>query len=757
MDLVSQCTLRVAKVVWRPGHGGFAFTVVCKATFELRPDVSPLAAEQDVVALADGYADTGALAVASELVPAKKRPEVLLTGHAYAPEGRPVPSLLARLVVGEIDKTIHVVGDSYFGRNGRLSDPEVFTRMPLGWERADGGLGTFNPAGRSLGSAARPDALGRIPAPNLLPAGLRLKSRSDTVSPVGFGPIAPQWPSRTACLHQHAAGWDPGRWNERPLPADIDLGYFNAAPSDQQRALPFGEEAIYLENLHPRIAQLSTRLAPVAPAATVDHGAGPQALQLRCDTLIIDTDRGLAMLVWRAHVLLDHPDRPGRVVVTGPGTPQVTMPAWAANATANEVDLESTIVPRASARRAAALPFSQTAVGAPKNAAPEPMAPGRVERPSRSLDDEDGGTMAAVVGFKSSSVLPFAFPKQAAVGAPDSAAPEPTPPGHVEMRSPSLDGEDGGTMAVVAGFKASAAALPFVIPKSESLPRHEMPPVASAPALPFMRAPPNEEGEGDGPATSRPPEAPEMMPQQVASAPLAASWGPLVPQMEMNVETPSPYAAVSSWAMPPIAVDAWRAPELRAAPLAESETPAPPPMIGPIAVVAAEGARAEVPASEAATVVEAAEPEVPIDVEVYPPVRCGGIAARLACAGVDEGKFDEILRGEDLDARRWQRVHAHWLVRIHEEAARSRKTLLAEYDGGYVGALEGARGTIGLSEYAQLAEAAERGEVVGALAELGLPAGGWAHVHRVWIGRMVVDVRVGKQVKGAIEARRAAG
>ena len=436
MDLVSQCTLRVAKVVWRPGHGGFAFTVVCKATFELRPDVSPLAAEQEVVALADVYADTGALAVASELVPAKKRPEVLLTGHAYAPEGRPVPSLLARLVVGEIDKTIQVVGDSYFGRNGRLSDPEVFTRMSLAWERADGGVGTFNPAGRSLGSAARPDALGRIPAPNLLPAGLRLKSRSDTVSPVGFGAIAPQWPSRTAYLHQHATGWDPGRWNERPLPADIDLRYFNAAPSDQQRALPFGEEGIYLENLHPRFAQLSTRLAPVTPVATVDHGAGPQALQLRCDTLIIDADRGLAMLVWRAHVLLDHPERPGRVVVTGPGTPQVVMPVWAANVTANELDLEVTLVPRASARRAAALPFSQAAVGAPTNAAREPTAPGRVAMLSRSLD---------------------------------------------------LDSEDGGTIAVAPGFKSAAAVLPFAVAQGERVPWREAMPVESASALSFVR------------------------------------------------------------------------------------------------------------------------------------------------------------------------------------------------------------------------------------------------------------------------------
>ena len=52
----------------------------------------------------------------------------------------------------------------------------------------------------------------------------------------------------------------------------------------------------------------------------------------------------------------------------------------------------------------------------------------------------------------------------------------------------------------------------------------------------------------------------------------------------------------------------------------------------------------------------------------------------------------------------------------------------------------------------------ERGDrlvwCAGALAERGFPQGAWPHLHRVWIGRMVKDVRLGKQVRKAIEARR---
>src|ERR1041384_4155947 len=101
MDLVSQCALRVTNMVWRPGHGGFAFTVVCKATFDLQAGVSPLAEAQDPVTVADvPGGEGGGLALASDLVPFKKRPEVLVSGHAHAPDGVPdgvpVTALTAR-------------------------------------------------------------------------------------------------------------------------------------------------------------------------------------------------------------------------------------------------------------------------------------------------------------------------------------------------------------------------------------------------------------------------------------------------------------------------------------------------------------------------------------------------------------------------------------------------------------------------------------------------------------------------------------
>ncbi|MEP7123524.1 MAG: DUF2169 domain-containing protein [Byssovorax sp.] len=673
----------MANVVWRPGHGGFAFTVVCKATFDLQPDLSPLAALQEPVVATDWYCgEAGVLAFASELVPAKMRPEVLLTGHAYAPEGQSVSSISARLVVGEIDKTIQIVGDRYFQRDGKLSDPESFQRMPLGWERASVGPEGSNPAGRQLDSSAQPDLLGRVPAPNLLPFGLRLASRGDVVPAVGFGPIAPRWPSRAAYLRRHATGWDPSRWHEQPLPADIDLGYFNAAPPDQQRSLPFGEEAIYLESLHPRFGKLPTRLAPVMLAATVDHGAGPQALSLRCDTLIIDTDRGIAMLVWRAHVLLDSPDRPGSVVVTAPGAPQAPSPERVADV----FDATATLLPGAFQRSVSVLPFSATAAVARAQA-----APARFEVVSPPVDDE---------------------------------------------------GVIGTTMG--PGFVIPAAVLPFLAAQREIAARRAAPLVEIASDLPFVRPLTNQEAAEEGPATPRRLDGP---------AP-AASWGSSFPDMQLSP------ALVSSWGAPRESEMMRRAPELAQPLPSAGEIPAPPPMVGPIAVVSAE-IKAK-PDSDAPVLVKpktetGIEIEVEVDFDVYPPTRCGGVAARLACAVDDADKVGEILRAEQLDVARWQRVHEYWLDRIRQEAARSRKMLLSEYDGAYVSVLEAERGMISIEVYARLAEAAERGEVAGALTKIGLPEGAWPHTHRMWIGRMVKDVRLGKQVREAIEARRAAG
>ena len=680
MDLVSRTALRVATRIWNAGPHGFGLTVVCKATFTLAPELSPLAPTQVPVQTEDVVAGpAGALSRASDLAPFKHLPEAVVVGHAFAPSGKPAPSLVARLAAGGIDKSILVVGDRRFEPGGRLTEPVPFTRMPLVWERAAGGAHTSNPAGRLLGASAPRDAKGCIQAPNFFAPGAVLTTLHDAVEPVGLGPLAPLWPARAARLGRNLAGWAPDRWHARPMPADIDPAHFNAAPADQRRAAPFGGEPLHLENLHPRLARLSTRLAPVTPAATVDRGTGPEPLPLRCDTLVVDTDLGVAMLVWRGHTFLDQPEAPARVVVTGPaaplasadpGTPAARIPAWAYSLPASE-----TLAPGWSAGPPAPLPFARPpAPRSPLGTLPmiEPAPPAAVpaQPPAEPLQ------ATADLGIHpAGTALPFAEDAAGRVTDREDTA--------VLRRAPAIEYEESAS-PVPGAARATLSAVTAV-------PR--------GPAWATFPGAPRPGGFSDADQ--------EQTTEYVRSIPIAeeappAASGPVDP-------LPGPDA-----------------------PLAETAGE-PAPGVAPQ------------PGSEAAP---------RLDLDAYSAARCGAIAARLACDGPSAA---EILSVEGLDAASWQEVHERRRDAIRDEVARGKKALLTEYDTAYVQVLEALRGVITVEAYAAIAEAAERGAEGRQVTDRGLPEGAWPHVHRVWIQRMVRDVRLGKQVRAAIEALRSRG
>src|SRR5690242_16432450 len=137
MDVISTCPLRVASVIWQPRTGAWALTVVCKATFQLQPGVSPLAAAQEPPAEHDVHweeDESRSLRAPADLVPFKDGADVLLVGHAFAAGAQPARVLPVRLAVGEVDKRVDVWCDRIFWQDGRLLEGQPFTRMPLRWE-----------------------------------------------------------------------------------------------------------------------------------------------------------------------------------------------------------------------------------------------------------------------------------------------------------------------------------------------------------------------------------------------------------------------------------------------------------------------------------------------------------------------------------------------------------------------------------------------------------------------------------------------
>lgn len=377
MKINHQSPLQVAAVPWHPGVGSHAVMVACKATYDLRREVSTLAAEQVPITYADVYVDKDprkSLYLPSDMVPFKRKADVILVGEAYAPRREPVRSVAVRLTVGIVDKGFEVHVDRSWTQFGLLREGPRFVSMPLTFERAGGGPSSWNPVG--VETPGKPDAYGNTSLPNLQPGGLFVSDPDDFVEPVGFGPIAPSWPDRRLRLGRHARRDGSLDWQSAPLPTDLDPLFFNCAPPDQQTDELQADERIVLENLHPDHPRFVTNLPGVYPSIQVD-GGGPRAIILRCDTLWIDTARLVCTLTWRGQVTIDDP--------------------------AKNVELNLTMVERA------ARP-SRTSVEAPQlvseiMAGPEPEKPFHIGRALLEERTIDARSQRAEIG-----TLPFVAP-----------------------------------------------------------------------------------------------------------------------------------------------------------------------------------------------------------------------------------------------------------------------------------------------------------------------------------------------------------
>ncbi len=411
MNVISVGPFLTGSLVWRPAPELWVLTVVAKATFALKPGKASLAAEQQGLHPREGHwgdDETRSLYAPNDLVPFKRRVDVVLVGQAFAPKGAPARSLAARLAVGSIDKAIDVHANRALTREGEIREGAPWASMPLLYERAAGGLDTWNPVGVSLD--APPDAYGQRVLPNLRPVTAAHGEPTEPVAPIGFGPIAASWRVRRDRLRQRAEAWNEARYEDVVLGDDFDAGYFQVAPADQQLEALRDEEAIVLEHLHAEHPRLATQLSGLQPKAFVDiPGQTPRDLRLVADTLWIDTDRAICTVTWRGQVPLVAREQPGRVLVaaagpgqrlswanltallnaTGGGDADVTIardeeasspPVAGSVAPPRDVTITSVAKPSA----AAALPFSPGAVVAPSPIAAPPPLPPAAPRVGRS-------------------------------------------------------------------------------------------------------------------------------------------------------------------------------------------------------------------------------------------------------------------------------------------------------------------------------------------------------------------------------------
>ncbi|MFO0551223.1 MAG: DUF2169 domain-containing protein [Polyangiaceae bacterium] len=287
---------------WRH-HSRHLLTAIVKATFALVPDgpmsiVPPLPLVDEERHHRNN--PVASLTHASDLALLVPRPEVVVVGSACAAPGQTVTQLSVRLAVQRdsailINKRLDVIGDRRVRPGAAADPPTPFSKMPIVYERALGGMtNRDNPVGVGL----EPDPDGLMTLPNITGA-------ANTPVPHGLGPIPSAWPiraKRRGSLSWTLANLSP----DVEVPDDFDDGYFQTAPADQQTADLRSGDLIALVNMHPEHGMLRTTLPAGHAVALAQTATGERlSLQLRIDTVHLEPEALRAEIIYRGAIVLD--------------------------------------------------------------------------------------------------------------------------------------------------------------------------------------------------------------------------------------------------------------------------------------------------------------------------------------------------------------------------------------------------------------------------------------------------------------------
>lgn len=239
----------------------------------------------------------------------KRSAEFLATGHAYtAHQETPRNRCVARVRVGELEKTLRVSGDRYW-LDGRATDPLPFESMPLDWSRAFGGP-SF--ADNPLGIGAEDETVRGVRTrrlPNVELPGSPMHRPDQSVRPASFSALDVMWPERFARIGK---AYD-AQWVAEGFPGyarDMDWHLFNAAPQDQwwHGADHIPDAAPYaIWNMHPTQAcqrgQLPDWRARCFVTRTENDGEVFEEAPMRLSTAWFFPHRERIVLIY--HGLLD--------------------------------------------------------------------------------------------------------------------------------------------------------------------------------------------------------------------------------------------------------------------------------------------------------------------------------------------------------------------------------------------------------------------------------------------------------------------
>jgi uncharacterized protein YjbI with pentapeptide repeats len=238
----------------------------------------------------------------------KSRGEIVISGSAFAPKDKPVTAVMCELTISRdaknlVHKKLAIWGDRYWDGE-KISQPTPFGSMAVDWAHAYGGEGyARNPTGKGFAPVTTNRGALYV-LPNVEDPKAIITSRQDRPEPAGFGSYDATWPQRFEKLGKK---YD-DRWLKTLFPGpaeDFDVGYYNAAPPDQQIEGFFqGGETIAIDGMHAykrRVEVVLPRLVVrVMATQNDDSGSHFRSVGTRLDTIHVLPHLERAVLVYRA-------------------------------------------------------------------------------------------------------------------------------------------------------------------------------------------------------------------------------------------------------------------------------------------------------------------------------------------------------------------------------------------------------------------------------------------------------------------------
>jgi hypothetical protein len=317
MDFVNESQLPAGWAFGFEPDGRELLVVAVKATYTIprNGEEAVLADEQAPLTEADEFTgEPGMSAPLRETDYAHRKPrcDVVLNGSAYAPGGRTTDRVQVSLGVGSMSKSFYVFGDRKW--DGDIfsvfpTNPELFTRQPISYDRAFGGVDSDpdnpervesyreNPIGVGFHPIRKKKALVGQALPNTAAGSQPSDNIIGRYRPMSFGPVGRNFFPR----YKHAGTYD-RQWleSEAPFwPADFSYAYFQCAPDDQQVPFLQGGEEVELRNLTPDGWRSFTIPRRKMPVTFLPYSGTDLRRHAVCDTLLIEPDSHSFSLTWR--------------------------------------------------------------------------------------------------------------------------------------------------------------------------------------------------------------------------------------------------------------------------------------------------------------------------------------------------------------------------------------------------------------------------------------------------------------------------